>query len=163
MFEGEIKVVKKEKESEIPFELLLLADPSLELLKTYLKQGSLFQAEIGQEIVGVVLLLEINLATLEVKNIAVAESHQGKGLGKELLKFSEAHAIKEGYSVLRIATGNSSIGQLALYQKMGFEISDIQKGFFTRNYQDPIWEHGIQCKHLLVLEKRISISPHKSE
>lgn len=148
-----IKLVNKEKETEIPYELLLLADPSLELIKKYLKEGRLYQVELKNEIVGVLLLWEISSSVLEIKNIAVAQTHQGKGLGKQLLRFAEEKALQEEYSILRIATGNSSIAQLALYQKMGFEIVDMQRDFFLENYPEAIWENEIQCKHLLILEK----------
>lgn len=136
-----------------PFDLLELADPSREQIHTYLKTGTCYVARIEAETVGVCVLHPLDAACIEVKNIAVKESEQGKGLGKALLGHAEAIGRKLGYEMLVIGTGNSSIGQLALYQKQGFELSRIEKDFFTRNYPEPIFENGIQCKHMVMLEK----------
>ena len=103
--------------------------------------------------VGVLVLYQIDSTSIEVKNIAVDESEQGKGFGKALLRYCEIVSRELGYEKLIIGTGNSSIGQLALYQKEGFEISRIEKDFFITNYHEPIFENGIQCKHMVILEK----------
>jgi len=142
-----------------PFDLLELADPSREQINAYLETGTCYVARIEAETVGVSVLNPIDAACIEVKNIAVKESEQGKGLGKALLEHAEAVGRKLGYEKLIIGTGNSSIGQLALYQKQGFELSRIEKDFFTRNYPEPIFENGIQCKHMVMLEKVLRIHP----
>ena len=84
-------------------------------------------------------------------NIAIKEEVQGRGWGKVLLNFAIEEAKKRKAKDLWIATGNSSIGQLALYQKMGFEMADIRWNHFIDNYPEAIWENGIQCKHMLIL------------
>ena len=60
---------------------------------------------------------------VEIKNIAVREDRQGQGLGKKLLQEAIRVAKNKGYERIEIGTGNSSIGQLALYQKCGFRIA----------------------------------------
>jgi hypothetical protein len=45
---------------------------------------------------------------------------------------------------LWVGTGNSSLSQLALYQKCGFRIREIESGFFE-SYPEPIVENGIRC------------------
>lgn len=92
---------------------------------------------------------------MEVTNIAVDESEQGKGFGKALLRYAELVTRELGFEKLVIGTGNSSLAQLALYQKEGFEIREIQRDFFTMNYTEPIFENGIQCKHMIILEKNL--------
>ena len=100
-------------------------------------------------------MMRLDAHTAEVKNIAVSESEQGKGYGKALLKYADQVAKEWECETLLIGTGNSSIGQLALYQKVGFEMLRIEKDFFLRHYAEPIWENGIQCKHRVILEKRV--------
>lgn len=139
-----------------PFALLQLADPSTEQINQYLKNGSCFAAKSGDEIIGAIVLLPISAATIEIKNIAVQENWQGKGIGKQLLQFAETFARQHSYEKLLIGTGNSSIGQLALYQKMGFEINDIKRDFFLIHYSEPIFENGIRCRHMIMLEKNLS-------
>lgn len=141
---------------EIPFNLLQLADPSQDQIEAYLRTGTCHIAKtVTNTIVGVVVLDKINATTVEIKNIAVKESEQGKGLGKMLLEYSEKTSRDLGFQKIIIGTGNSSIGQLALYQKQGFEMERIEKNFFTKNYSEEIIENGILCKHMVILEKTI--------
>jgi aminoglycoside 6'-N-acetyltransferase I len=138
---------------DIPFDLLELADPSRAQINEYLKTGTCYVAKIDTKTVGVLVLNQIDPTRMEVKNIAVKETEQGKGLGKALLRYSELTSRAAGFEKLVIGTGNSSIGQLALYQKEGFEMCRIEKDFFIRNYSEPIFENGIRCRHMVILEK----------
>jgi aminoglycoside 6'-N-acetyltransferase I len=88
--------------------------------------------------------------------MAISELFQGNGFGKQLLQFAEEISQQSGYKKLIIGTGNSSIAQLALYQKAGFEIVRIEKDFFVKNYKQPIMENGIPCKHMIILEKELN-------
>ena len=138
---------------EIPFDLLELADPSRTQIKSYLTTGNCYVAKIEAKIVGAIILSKIDSTTIEIKNIAVREAEQGKGIGKALLKYAEKISQELEYKKLIIGTGNSSIGQLALYQKSGFEISSIEYDFFILNYDELIIENGIPCKHMILLKK----------
>jgi len=151
-----LKFQKIEAPEDIPWDLLLLADPSKTQIEGYIEGGLCYVAWLQDSIIGAIALKEIHPDTLEIKNIAVNQAHQGKGFGKQLLEFSTALAKLANYKKLRIGTGNSSIGQLALYQKVGFEIIALDKDFFLRNYTFPIIEHGITCKHMIILEKIIN-------
>ncbi len=140
---------------EIPFDLLELADPSRSQINSYLNKGFCFIGCVESKTVGVLVLNKISSTVIEIKNIAVKDTEQGKGFGKALLKYSEKISQELGFEKLIIGTGNSSIGQLALYQKEGFEIDRIEKNFFLNNYTKPIFENGIQCKHMVILEKKL--------
>ncbi len=140
----------------VPYELLLDADPSMEAIAKYLPFSEVFIALYAGKVVACFVLYPVDADTLEIKNIAVEESCQGKGIGKLLLREATEIAIKKGMQNIIIGTANSSVGQLYLYQKEGFEISDIRYGFFLQNYPEPFFENGIQCKHMLVLSKKLS-------
>lgn len=149
-------IVELQDSKEAPMDLLELADPSIDQVNKYLKHGRCFVLKLDLDIiVGAMVLQENSPDKIEIKNIAVSEQHQGQGFGKLMLNFALDFATKSGYQKLTIATGNSSIGQLALYQKVGFEIVDVVKDYFIRNYSEPIFENGITCKHQIVLEKDI--------
>lgn len=60
---------------------------------------------------------------------------------------------KNGYKTIEIGTGNSSIGQLVLYQKCGFRITGVDIDFFVRHYQEEIFENGIQCRDMIRLSQ----------
>ncbi|MCY1691372.1 GNAT family N-acetyltransferase [Exiguobacterium sp. SL14] len=138
-----------------PMELLLVADPSPKIVETYLKRGHCFVAERNDQLIGVYVLLPTRPQTIEIVNIAVAEMHQGKGVGKYLLQHAITTAQTMGYATIEIGTGNSSIGQLALYQKCGFRIVGVDMNFFLKHYEADIIENGIQCTDMIRLSQDI--------
>ena len=134
-----------------PIDLLLQADPSRELVEEYLKRGKCYVTENEKEIIGVYVLLPRTSETIELVNIAVSEDKQGKGVGKQLVLDAIQKSKASGYETIEVGTGNSSIGQLALYQKCGFRITSIDRDFFTRHYGDNIFENGIWCRDMIRL------------
>ncbi|WP_414046475.1 GNAT family N-acetyltransferase [Macrococcus equi] len=135
--------------------LLLLADPSIEMINQYIKTGLVYKLEIENKTIGVVVLKEMSHDNIEIMNIAVSEEHQGKGYGKLMLKEAEVKSKELGYSHLKIATANSSLNQLALYQKCGFRMMAIEKDFFINEYKEVIMENGIRAMDKVILGKKI--------
>ncbi|WP_164669852.1 GNAT family N-acetyltransferase [Virgibacillus doumboii] len=149
--------IQKLKSGEAaPMDLLLLADPSEEMVMEYLTQGQCYVAKIDNKIVGVYVLFQRRRDKIELKNIAVDESEQGKGIGKQLINHAIANARLLGYKYIEVGTGNSSIGQLALYQKCGFRITAVIKDFFKKNYEEEIIENGILCRDMIKLRMDLS-------
>lgn len=140
-----------------PMDLLLLADPSTEKIREYLHNGECYIAE-ENEIFGVYVLLPKNRDTIEIMNVAVTKGMQGKGYGKRLVLDAIEKAKNAGYNRVEIGTGNSSIYQLALYQKCGFRITDIDRDFFIRNYEMEIFENGIRCIDMIRLSIELVIN-----
>jgi ribosomal protein S18 acetylase RimI-like enzyme len=138
-----------------PFELLLLADPSKELIEKYLKSSLIFVAEQNKEIIGTVVLQSLSESIAEIKNIAVLPEQQGQGIGTYLIENIITVANREGFKSILIGTANSSIGQLYLYQKLGFKITEIRNNFFIDNYPKPIYENGIQAKDMIILTQEL--------
>lgn len=138
-----------------PMHLLLLADPSRKLVKAYLGSGTCFVAEMDKRIIGVYVLLQKGPELIEIMNIAVDEQHHGRGIGKQLIEHAISHAREQGYKTIEIGTGNSGIGQLALYQKCGFRITGVDRDFFNRNYSEAIYENGIQCQDMIRLSQSL--------
>ncbi|TYP77523.1 GNAT family N-acetyltransferase [Paenibacillus methanolicus] len=150
-------------EEEPPYELLLLADPSKRLVDAYLSKGRCHVAQLGDETIGVFLLLEKHAGTLEIMNIAVAERYQGRGFGKALLAAAVGEARKQGAAYLEIGTGNSGMQQLYMYQKCGFRMMSIDHDFFVRNYEEPIVENGIPCRDMVRLRMALAEAAGDSE
>lgn len=138
-------------EEKPPMDLLLLADPSQKIVEEYIKRGDCFVAESDMQIIGVYVLLPTRPNTVELVNIAVAEEHHGRGIGKKLVMDAIQTAKAKGYKTIEIGTGNSSIGQLALYQKCGFRMISVDIDFFVRHYPEEIYENGIQCRDMIRL------------
>lgn len=135
--------------------LLLLADPSKEMVDKYIQMSEIYELLNQNLLVGIIVLVENSNEEIEIKNIAIDPAYQGKGLGKHLIHFGINESKKLGYSRISICTGNSSTHQLALYKKCGFQLSTIFHDFFIQNYEEEIWENGIQCKDLIKLEQKL--------
>ncbi|MBY6052878.1 GNAT family N-acetyltransferase [Cytobacillus firmus] len=146
-----MKIRKMDHSEPPPMNLLLLADPSIEFIKGYVNRGETYFAEINGEAVGVYILLATRPGTCEIINIAVSEKYQGEGIGRKLLEHAIELAFQGGYKTLEIGTGNSSIGQLAFYQKCGFRITGVDRDFFVRHYKEDIIENGIHCRDMIRL------------
>lgn len=137
-----------------PWDLLLLADPSRSLIEAYLAQGDCFVAHLEGRQIGVFVLIAIDSDSYELKNIAVAEAEQGQGIGKLLLQAAIQETKSRGGKKLLVGTGNSSLKQLAFYQKCDFRIVGVEPDFFVHHYDEPIIENGIRCLDMV----RLSLS-----
>jgi len=139
----------------VPWELLLSADPSTEQINTYLPQSLCYLVFLEQHCIGVLVLLPKTPETYEIMNIAVDELVQGKGIGKALIQHAIQETRQRGACVLEVGTGNSSLDQLAFYQKCGFRIVGVDRDFFLKHYGEEIIEHGIRCRDMIRLSMEL--------
>jgi ribosomal protein S18 acetylase RimI-like enzyme len=139
-----------------PWELLLLADPSRARVEAYLERGHCYLAFLGDALVGEFVLAQIVPEGWELMNVAVSEGRQGQGLGKQLVQAAIAQARELGAATLEVGTGNSSLAQLALYQKCGFRMVGVERDFFIRHYDHEIIENGIRCTDMIRLALPLS-------
>jgi len=148
-------IITPETDPEPYWDLLLLADPSKAAVEGYLTDGKLYVGAWDDTIVGVYVLQQVDDALWELMNIAVAEEWQRKGVGRALLAAAINSARELGAETLEVGTGNSSISQFAFYQKSGFRMVRIAKNYFTLNYDEPIYENGIQCRDKVILSMKL--------
>lgn len=128
-----------------PMDLLLLADPSEELVLEYVQRGRCYTATAADgAVIGVYVLLPTRPGTVELVNVAVREDCHGRGYGKRLVLHAVGQARESGFKTIEIGTGSTGVAQLALYQKCGFRITGIDKDFFVRHYAEEIYENGMQ-------------------
>ncbi|WHR59264.1 GNAT family N-acetyltransferase [Acinetobacter haemolyticus] len=130
--------------------LLFAADPDWVVISTYLLQADIFVMINEQDQIIAQLCLIQNADQAEIKNIAVDPSQQGQGLAKALILYVVGALQQSSIHTLWIKTGNSSLDQLALYQKCGFRMSHIERNVF-QNYPELIFENGIRCLDQVVL------------
>jgi GNAT superfamily N-acetyltransferase len=76
-------------------------------------------------IVGMVGLKRIDDKVLEVKRLQVASTHQGKGLGKLLMKHAEDYAHKHNVTHLRLDVSKPQVKARNLYSSMGFKVTHV--------------------------------------
>lgn len=141
--------------SQAPMELLYTADPSVEAVADYLGRGYTYVGTEDGAIVGVYVLLPTRPFTIELVNVAVAERFQGRGYGKRLVEHAVAQARSRGYRTIEVGTGNLGMMQIALYQKCGFSMTHVDVDFFRRHYPEPIFENGMECRHMVRLSQDI--------
>jgi ribosomal protein S18 acetylase RimI-like enzyme len=142
---------------EMPWDLLLDADPSRARVERYLSDELTRIAKLGDEVVGVYALERHGPVTFELMNIAVRETYQGHGLGRRLLGHAIGLAESKGARVIDVGTGNSSLDALAFYQRAGFRIVGVIPDFFVDNYPEAIVENGIRCVDMVRL--RLTLTP----
>jgi GNAT superfamily N-acetyltransferase len=87
--------------------------------------------------------------TNEILYIAVVASERGKGFGKRLIAALLAELPAHGRALL-VGTGNSSLANIAFYQKCGFRMFEVRRDFFSYIHP-PLQESGIVMRDMIVL------------
>ena len=139
------------KDEELPYDLLLLADETIEAIAKYVGQSDVYVAEINDEPMGVFCLYQVDVSTVEIKNMAIAEGYQGRGYGSLLLESIKDIARKE-YATLIVGTADAGTRQIAFYEKNGFKKFALKKNFFIDHYEVPIYEDGVQLRDMVLLK-----------
>ena len=142
-------VIVEQTNSKIPTDLLLLSDPSEEVIEEYIHQSIKFVARLDTKIVGALLLLKTRPRTMEIMNISVYEENQNKGIGKQLIYKAIEYAKENKIKELEIGTGNPGLIQMMLYQKCGFRIIGVELDYFRKNHDEKIFENGIECRDMI--------------
>jgi len=83
-------------------------------------------------------------------SIAVSPERQRTGIGSKLLEHVVANVHDMGARRLEVGTGTFGY-QLTWYQRNGFRVFAVERDFFLANYEEPIYENGIQLKDMLRL------------
>ncbi|OLQ23150.1 GNAT family N-acetyltransferase [Listeria seeligeri] len=145
-----------DKHTQVPLDLLLEADPSEKQIAKYLSKSTVFGLGSKEQTIGIICLLPLNDNQLEIMNIAVLKSARNKGIGKKLLEKAFEFATLQNFTEIIVKTGNSSIDQLAFYQKNGFRMQQIIPDYFSEHYpEQEITENGIACLDQIILIKEI--------
>lgn len=147
-----IEEYDKEITSEL-IDLLLSADPDKKAILSYLSGSKVLVCEDNDIFVSIAILVE-TAGIFELKNIAVLKEYQGKGIAKTMISRLKQLAKGLGAKTLEVGTGNSSLSQLALYQKCGFRMHRIESGFFDC-YPEHIYENGIRCIDMVRLRAEL--------
>jgi ribosomal protein S18 acetylase RimI-like enzyme len=142
----EFAPVRGDRDRFVP--LLLEADESEPIVRSYLNDGDLFEIRAAGRTVGICLLLA-EAATVEIKNIAIEEGSRGRGLGKQAIAAVADIARDRGARRLIVGTADTSAGTIAFYRRVGFRDDGIRRGFFDA-YPDPVVEEGRVAHDMLM-------------
>ena len=84
------------------------------------KDNMLIGAFEDDHMLGCCMLVEENAATVRLRQMAVLNDLQGKGIGRALMNFAENLARDRGYKILSMHARKNAIG---FYEKMGYAIT----------------------------------------
>jgi ribosomal protein S18 acetylase RimI-like enzyme len=92
--------------------------------------GEVWLIRAGEEVAGV-LVLRRQAPALLVENVAVAPGFQGRGLGRALMAFADAHARAAGLAEVVLYTNERMTENLRFYPALGFTETGraMQDGF----------------------------------
>lgn len=145
----EIKKIDTDKKRFL--DLLLLADEQEDMIDRYLERGELYVLDDDEAKAACVVTSEGGAC--EIKNLAVAPAHQGKGYGRRLIEFV-AETYGERCRVLYVGTGEVP-RILRFYERCGFVASHRVPAFFTRHYNHPIHEDGVLLADMVYLKREL--------
>jgi GNAT superfamily N-acetyltransferase len=138
--------------------LFELAEDSPEALDSYIDAGRVLVATEGGRVVGQLQLTDADEpATAEIKNMAVAPSHQVRGIGRALVRAAIDLARREGRTALVVATAAADTGNLRFYQRAGFRMRSIERDAFTAaiGYPPGLEVDGIELRDRVWLDMQI--------
>ena len=145
-----MKIIEVTENKKEYLDLLLLADEQEDMVDRYLDRGRMYVLE-DDGVKAECVVTDEGGGILEIKNIATAPEHQGKGYGKALID-SIVEEYQGQYSVLQVGTGDSPL-TIPFYEKCGFVRSHSIPNFFTDNYDHPIFEAGVQLVDMVYLQR----------
>jgi predicted N-acetyltransferase YhbS len=140
-------------------ELFALAEDSERELASYIDAGVVLVARSGTEVIGHLQLVPGELEdVVEIKNMAVAEAHQGRGIGRRLVAAAIDRARAEGETTMLVATAAADIGNLRFYQRLGFRMVSIERDAFTpaTGYPAGLLIDGIELRDRVWLSRPVS-------
>jgi GNAT superfamily N-acetyltransferase len=94
--------------------------PMLDDYAARVLEGAVWVIEEGLAIAGIIVLLP-RTSYLLLDNVAVSPARQGSGLGRLLLAFAEAEALRRGYHEIRLYTHQTMVENQRFYASMGYE------------------------------------------
>ena len=134
--------------------LFELAEDSAPELDAYIDAGRVLVALDGGDIVGHLQVTDAAPSEAEVKNMAVVPTHQGRGIGRELMTAAIALARDEGRAPLVVATAAADVGNLRFYQRLGFRMRSIERDAFTpaTGYEPGLMADAIELRDRVWLD-----------
>ena len=145
--------------------LLFLADSAEDHVRAHLDDGELYglvDEDGGRSIIGAVQCVPrhegASSGTVELTLVAVAETHQGRGVGKQMLRLVLDELRRAGFERAIVGTSNAGVGEIAYYQKCGFRLLSIERDYFNpaRGYDGTETENGIVHRDLVWFDQSLA-------
>ena len=125
-------------------DLLLLGDEQEEMVNRYIDTGEMFIGRVGCKAVAVCVVTREGSGL-----VAVDPACRRRGYGRAMLSYIEARYRE---CAVQLGTGETPV-TIDFYRACGYTYSHRIPGFFTDNYDHPIWENGVQLVDMVYLKK----------
>jgi ribosomal protein S18 acetylase RimI-like enzyme len=145
----ELVAVSTEREAFLP--LLLEADESEAIVRTYLDEGVLFAVSEDGDVGGVVLVTDHpgDPGARELRNIAVRADRRGRGIGGRAVALLVERLRADGATKLVVGTADTSADAQRFYRRCGFREIGRRPGYFDR-YPRPVIEGGVVAHDMVM-------------
>ena len=142
------QVTGKKIETLMP--LLSLAEPYEGALRWSLANLSdaAYRMSEGRKLVGAATV-RWRKPPCEIIELAIAPDRQGQGLGRRFVDWLVAEARRRGKAEMLVGTANSSLDNIAFYQKCGFRMHAVRPDYFWY-HTEPVYENGIRARDMIV-------------
>jgi ribosomal protein S18 acetylase RimI-like enzyme len=142
---------------DLPFDLLLLADETIEAIEKYIYHSDVYVVVENEHSrpMAVFALYKSSDKDIEIKNIAVSERHQNFGIGSFLISEIKRIVMAAKCENIIVGTPDGASRQINFYEKNGFRKYDVRKDFFVRNYAAPIMENGVMLRDMVMLKMEL--------
>ena len=154
----DLSITKLGPAEKVPMDLLLASDPSEEMIRKYLYAGDCYLARLQEELVGVFVIMPNTANEIELKNISVAEAHQRKGIGEEIIKYVIRISKLEGYQYLIVKTADVSTDTIQFYRRMKFQDYFVVKATLSSITNIPLSKMGSKPSISWFLEESYNLS-----
>lgn len=132
--------------------MLLEADEGEERIRTALLDPAYtaYASWLDGQLIGAAVVRWEEKDPSEILYVQIAVSLRGRGYGKQIIRALQDELPRHGGRSLQVGTGNSSLENIAFYQKCGFRMYEVRRGYFSYIHP-PLLEHGIVLRDMLVL------------
>jgi GNAT superfamily N-acetyltransferase len=163
MTKVELLPVEGDREAFLP--LLLEADESEEMVRTYLKEGRLLAVEVEGVTAGEMLVIPVGPEddnpegeTWEIRNMAISEEQRGRGVGRRAIELLADLASANGVGRLLVGTADIAWETHRFYLRCGFRYTGVRRGFFER-YPEPVLFDGMVVRDMVLFDRPTSDGP----
>ena len=147
--------IKKIEVNKLEYkDLLLEADPEIDVVKKYIDTGDMYVLfEDDGTPVAEIIITKVNDEECELKNIATSKSVRGKGYARILISHVFEIYSKE-YKRMIVGTTENMI---PFYVLKGFnKYHHTVKNFFIDNYKEPIYDGELHCIDMYYYSKEFN-------
>ena len=152
----EVKIINNNKKDFL--DLLLLADEQENMIDKYLNRGTLF-ALYDDGLKSICVVTDEGDGYYEIQNLATYEQFQKQGYGRNLVSHVCNYYRGKGHTMI-VGTGDVP-WIVSFYKNCGFSFSHRLENYFLENYDEPMFDAGIQLKDKVYF--KMNLTEYESE